>query len=117
MAARKPERERARAERNARLMAGPKLNRKHSEQVVERIQLAQIVNRLQDFGLGKLDPKTKQPIIMSDTQARVLLGLLHKRLANAEAPRDLRVKGELTLRHLVRAAVTGEKPEVGDDEE
>lgn len=93
----------------------PKMNRMHSEQSVMHIQAVAIINRLQNFALDWDDPATKKPVVMSDSQVRAALGLLHKRLANAEAPRDLRLKGEITLRRLIECSVTGEKPNEEDD--
>lgn len=70
-------------------MAAPHRNRsKPSDPAFERtrqqIQTTQIINRLQNFALGKKDYKGNE-IVMSRSQVRAALILLNRRLPNLKA--------------------------------
>lgn len=44
----------------------------------DKIGTSMLINRLNSFAMGGVDPKTKKPIEMSDGQIRAALGLLRK---------------------------------------
>jgi hypothetical protein len=68
-----------------------RLNPRHSELVLKRIQTSQLVNRLQNNALGKIEPE------LSDSAIRSAIFLIERTLAKAQAPQDLTVHGGLTL--------------------
>lgn len=76
-----------------------RLNRHHSEQVLARIQLSNLVTRLQKNALRQLrNPNNGEEIItMSDGEIRSAMFLIERKLAKAEAPRDLNVNGTLRV--------------------
>lgn len=81
-----------------------RLNLKHSEQVLERIKLSQLLNRLQQNGLGTLKSPKGEPYSLSRSEVTSITWLLERKLARAEAPRELKVSGELTLVELIKQA-------------
>lgn len=58
-----------------------RLNKRHTESVLQRIKTSQLVNRLQDHGFGKID--------LTRTQVDSIKFLVERTLAKAEAPKDL----------------------------
>ena len=76
-----------------------RLNRHHSEKVLERIQLSNLVTRLQKNALRQLrnpnDPK--EIVSMTEGEIRSACFLIERKLAKAEAPKDLNLNGNLTF--------------------
>jgi hypothetical protein len=72
-----------------------RLNPRHSDLVVKRIQTSQLINRLQDNALGEFD--------MDPTAAANARFLIERTLAKAEAPRQLNVN--LSLSDLIKQSV------------
>lgn len=70
-----------------------RLNPRHSELVLKRIKTSQLVNRLQDNALGK--------VILTPEQVRSACFLIERTLAKAENPKDIHLRGELTLHQLI----------------
>ena len=68
-----------------------RLNPRHSELVLKRIQTSQLVNRLQNNALGKL----KVP--MSDGQIRSACFLIERTLCKAEAPVEIDPDSKLVI--------------------
>jgi hypothetical protein len=69
-----------------------RLNRKHTEQVLERIRYSALIARLQENALGQLkNPNTGAPIEMSEGQIRSAIFLLERKLAKAVAPKRSRL--------------------------
>ena len=87
----------------------PRLNRKHSEQVVERIRLAQLVNLLQDNALGTLVDKDGDHYELSPGRIQSAWNTIRLRLAPVVAPTKVETR-DMTLEALIRAAVTGQRP-------
>jgi hypothetical protein len=87
-----------------------RLNKRHSELVLQRIQTSQLINRLQEHSLGTLkgppceDYPKGRPILLTDGQVRAACFLVERTLAKAEAPRTLAVTGTLTLEQLITGA-------------
>lgn len=76
-----------------------RLNRNHSEQVLERIQLSNLVTRLQKNSLRQLKNPNKpdELLTMTEGEIRSAIFLIERRLARAVAPQDLNLKGSLTV--------------------
>lgn len=75
-----------------------RLNRNHSEQVLERIQLSNLVTRLQKNALRQLkDPNTGEILTMSKGEIQAATFLISRKLAMAVAPQDVNLKGNLTV--------------------
>lgn len=76
-----------------------RLNRHHSEQVLERIQLSNLVTRLQKNALRQLkDPNDPNKLLtMTEGEIRSAIFLLERKLAKAEAPKDLNLNGTLNI--------------------
>lgn len=76
-----------------------RLNRNHSEQVLERIQLSQLVTRLQNNALEKLrDPNDKDKVVhMTEGQITSAKFLIERKLARAVAPQDINLAGSITV--------------------
>lgn len=76
-----------------------RLNRNHSEQVLERIQLSNLVTRLQKNSLRQLrNPNNPEEIItMTEGEIRSATFLIERKLARAVAPQDLNLKGSVTV--------------------
>lgn len=90
-----------------------RLNKKHTDSVLARIQTSQLVNRLQGHALGTLKgppcadhPKGKE-IWLTDGQIRAACFLIERTLAKAEAPKKLELSGEITLIEALRKAASG----------
>ncbi len=66
-----------------------RLNRNHSESCLKRIQTSQLINRLQDHALGKIE--------LSGEQVRSACFLIERTLARAEAPKQLDIHGDLRM--------------------
>lgn len=81
-----------------------RLNKRHSELVIQRIKASQLLNRLQDNALGLLKDKNGDPCELSKGQRGSIEWLLERILARAEAPKELKVSGELTLVEILRKA-------------
>ena len=62
-----------------------RLNPKHDERTREKIKTSQLVNRLNAFVLGELDPTSNKPVELSSTQVTAALGLLKKTLPDLTA--------------------------------
>lgn len=67
-----------------------RLNRNHSELVIRRIKTSQLVNRLQDNALGKIEP-------LSRSQVASATFLIERTLAKAVMPQDINLKGDITV--------------------
>jgi hypothetical protein len=75
-----------------------RLNRNHSEQVLERIRLSQLVNLLQKNALGTLRAaKTGESYELSKSRQASAQFLVSRKMAQAVAPQDLNVNGHLTV--------------------
>lgn len=75
-----------------------RLNRNHSEQVLERIQLSNLVTRLQKNALRQLkDSNTGEPLTMSKGEIQAATFLISRKLAMAVAPQDVNLKGNVTV--------------------
>lgn len=76
-----------------------RLNRHHSASVLERIQLSNLVTRLQKNALRQLrNPNnTEEVIMMTDGEIRSATFLIERKLARAEAPKDLNLTGSITV--------------------
>lgn len=76
-----------------------RLNRHHSEKVLERIQLSNLVTRLQKNALRQLkDPNDKNKLLtMTEGEIRSAIFLIERKLAKAEAPKDLNLTGTLNV--------------------
>lgn len=66
-----------------------RLNRNHTENCLSRIKASQLLNRVQDHGLGKVD--------MTKTQLQAACWTLERLLARAVAPQDINLAGNLTV--------------------
>lgn len=66
-----------------------RLNRNHSESCLARIKTSQLLNRLQNHGLGKAE--------MRKTEIQAAIFLVERTLARAVAPQDLNVHGDITV--------------------
>lgn len=86
-----------------------RLNRRHTESVVQKIQASQLLNRLQDHALENVE--------MSKTQIDAARFLLERVLARAEAPKNVHLSGNVTLSKLIEQAVTGADPTEEPDDE
>lgn len=75
-----------------------RLNRNHSEQVLERIQLSNLVTRLQKHALRQLkSPNDGEQIAMTDSEVKAAQFLISRKLAMAVAPQDLKLSGSVTV--------------------
>jgi hypothetical protein len=75
-----------------------RLNRNHSEQVLERIRLSNLVTRLQKNALRQLrNPNDNSVVSMTEGEIRSAIFLIERKLAKAEAPKDLNVNGTLNI--------------------
>lgn len=73
-----------------------RLNPRHSAQVLERIKLAALVNLLQDDARGQLkNPKTGEPMELSQGRRDSAKFLIERKLARAVAQADIKLSGEL----------------------
>jgi len=92
-----------------------RLNRMHSNQVLERIQLSNLVTRVQKHALRQLkNPNDGTEISMTDGELRAALFLIERKLARAEAPKKLEVSGTVTLAELVTGHVVQDERSAGD---
>lgn len=66
-----------------------RLNPRHSELVLKRIKLAQLVNLLQDNAFGALSNPQKIRYELSEGQIRSATFLIERLLAKANAPQEL----------------------------
>jgi hypothetical protein len=82
-----------------------RLNKNHSESCLKRIRTSQLLNRVQDHALGQVE--------MSKTELTAACFLIERTLAKAEAPKELKVSGELTLVEILRQASQPESPDGG----
>jgi hypothetical protein len=62
-----------------------RLNGAHQADIREKIKTSQLVNRLQDFALGGLDPKTADPISIDAARLKAIEILLRKSLPDLSA--------------------------------
>lgn len=75
-----------------------RLNRHHSEQVLERIRLSTLVTMLQKDALGQLkNPNTDEYMELSEGRRKSAIFLIERKLARAEAPKKLDVDGLLKI--------------------
>jgi len=79
-----------------------RLNRMHTESIVQKIKGDHLLTRLQDHALGTVD--------MSKSQVSAAEWLLERILARAEAPKNVHLSGNVTLSQLIQQAVTGVVP-------
>lgn len=75
-----------------------RLNKMHAESVLKRIKTTQLLNRLQNHGLGKL----KKPLDRS--QVTAITFLIERSLPKAEGVRKLEHSGSVTLEQAIAAA-------------
>ena len=66
-------------------MAAPELNRAHQQDIRLKIKTSQLVNRLQDFVLDGVDPKTGNPIEIDAGRMKAIEILLRKSLPDLSA--------------------------------
>lgn len=66
-----------------------RLNRNHSESCIKRIKASQLLNRIQNHGLGLED--------MTKTQLQAACFLVERILARAVAPQDVNLKANVTV--------------------
>ena len=62
-----------------------RLNPKHDKATRQKIQTSQLVNRLNGYALGELDPTSKQPIEITPGQMKAMEILLRKSLPDLAA--------------------------------
>jgi hypothetical protein len=62
-----------------------RLNKAHQDDVRLKIKTSQLVNRLQDFVLGGVDPKTGDPIEIDPQRMKAIEILLRKSLPDLSA--------------------------------
>jgi len=62
-----------------------RLNAAHQDDVRLKIKTSQLVNRLQDFALDGVDPKTKEPITIDAGRLKAIEVLLRKSLPDLAA--------------------------------
>lgn len=75
-----------------------RLNKLHTEQVLARIKLSQLVNLLQNNAMGTLKAaKTGEPYELSKGRIHSATFLVDRLLARAVAPQDLNVNGNMTV--------------------
>lgn len=80
------------------MVMAARLNRHHSEQVLERIQLANLVTMLQKDALGQLkNPNTGEDMELSEGRRSSAKFLIERKLARAEAPKQLNLGGNITV--------------------
>lgn len=63
-------------------MAARKVRTKHNEKTREKIKTTQLINRLEAYANGSLDPQTKKPVYLEAGQVRAIEILLNKTLPN-----------------------------------
>jgi hypothetical protein len=66
-----------------------RLNLRHTESCLKRIKTSQLLNRIQNHGLGETE--------MTLTQLKAACFLVERTLARAVAPQDLNVTGNLQI--------------------
>lgn len=76
-----------------------RLNRNHSELVLQRIRVSNLVTRLQKNALRQLrNPNKPDEIVsMSDGEIRSAIFLIERTIAKAEAPKDLNINGTVLV--------------------
>jgi hypothetical protein len=62
-----------------------RLNPKHDDATRQKIQTSQLVNRLNGYALGELDPTSEKPIEISTGQLKAIEILLRKSLPDLSA--------------------------------
>lgn len=62
-----------------------RLNGAHQEDIRLKIKTSQLVNRLQDFALDGVDPKTAEPIEIDSARLKAIEILLRKSLPDLSA--------------------------------
>lgn len=62
-----------------------RLNGAHQADIREKIKTSQLVNRLQDFALDGVDPKTGEPISIDQPRLKAIEILLRKSLPDLSA--------------------------------
>lgn len=92
-----------------------RINRHHTDQVLERIKLANLVQRLQMNALGTLKNRRGEPIEMTDGQIRSTIFLCERRLAKAEMVKQVNLTGQFTLFELIARATSAEPAMLRDD--
>lgn len=85
-------------------MAAPELNRAHQQDIRTKIKTTQLVNRLQDFVLDGVDPKTGDPIEIDAQRLKAIEILLRKSLPDLSA---ITHKGddESPIRHVIERRI------------
>lgn len=83
-----------------------RLNRNHSEKVLERIQLSNLVTRLQKNALRQLkNPNnTDELLTMTDGEIKSATFLIERKLARAVAPQDINLTATVSLVDELKAA-------------
>jgi hypothetical protein len=76
-----------------------RLNGAHQADIREKIKTSQLVNRLQDFALDGVDPKTGNPIEIDSPRLKAIEILLRKSLPDLSAIQHEGTgpKGEITF--------------------
>jgi hypothetical protein len=72
---------------------------RHDENTRDKIQVANILNRLQAFFFGTNDPVTKQPVKLDAVQVNVGLALLKKKLPDLTS---VEISAEITTSKVIR---------------
>lgn len=70
-----------------------RLNRNHAELVRRKIQVSQLIKRLQDHAFGKTE--------MTKTQVQAASFLINKVTPNPPEQKDVKLTGELTTRLVI----------------
>lgn len=85
-------------------MAAPELNRAHQQDIRTKIKTSQLVNRLQDFVLDGVDPKTGKPIEIDVPRLKAIEILLRKSLPDLSSVTH---KGDedAPIRHLIERRI------------
>ncbi len=89
-----------------------RLNRHHSEQVLERIRLSNLVTRLQKNALRQLkNPNAPSELVsMTDGEIRSAIFLIERKLAKAESPKDINLNASRSLLEVLSGLGTRNNP-------
>ena len=74
-----------------------RLRQTHQEEVKEKIQTSQLINRLNNHIDGKIE--------LSNSQIDAIKFLINKRLSNAPTEIDQNITGDLSITHIARSII------------
>ena len=74
-----------------------RLRQTHQEEVKEKIQTSQLINRLNNHIDGTIE--------LSNSQIDAIKFLINKRLSNAPTEIDQNITGELSITHIARSII------------